>query len=317
MSFHREKYVPKGGPDGGNGGRGGDIVFVTDGNLYTLQDFRYRRVYRGQRGEHGRGQNQHGKKGKKTVIKVPLGTLVKDARTDEILVDLVDPDTTFVVAKGGKGGRGNAMFATPTHRTPREWEPGKKGEEKELLLELKVLADVGLVGFPNAGKSTLLSVVSAAKPKIADYPFTTLTPKLGIVSAGEFQSFVMADIPGLIDGAHEGKGLGYRFLKHIERTKLLLIMIDAGSEDVEQQYRALTDELQRFNPSLLEKPMILGLSKIDTVEEENADIERHVKSIVDRDDLPVCRFSSVTRKNLDELIQMLWQKINAVHEEQE
>ncbi|MBN2780374.1 MAG: GTPase ObgE, partial [Candidatus Marinimicrobia bacterium] len=232
VSFHREKFVPKGGPDGGDGGHGGNVIFQASVQLHTLQDIRYNRTYKAGNGRPGEGNNCSGKKGEDIVIKVPVGTLIRERDEDRVMVDMIEDGQTFTAAKGGNGGWGNQHFATSTNKTPRFAKPGQPGETHEVELELKILADVGLVGFPNAGKSTLLSTISAAHPKIADYPFTTLVPNLGIVRYGDYGSFVMADIPGLIEGAHLGKGLGDQFLRHIERSKVLLFMIDVNEEDV-------------------------------------------------------------------------------------
>ncbi|HEX9614210.1 MAG TPA: GTPase ObgE, partial [Bacteroidota bacterium] len=250
VSFRREKYVPKGGPDGGNGGNGGNVVIRADRHLNTLLDFKYKTRYLGERGEHGRGKNQNGKWGDHTVLRVPCGTVVKDAVDGEVIADLTNDGQEVIVAEGGKGGRGNSEFATSTNQAPRHFEPGTVGGERTLHFELRLLADVGLVGLPNAGKSTLISVISAAKPKIADYPFTTLIPNLGIVRVGEGKSIVVADIPGLIEGAHSGKGLGIQFLRHIERTKVLVFLIEAISEDPNNDYRVLLHELESYDPLL-------------------------------------------------------------------
>ncbi len=268
VSFRREKYVPKGGPDGGNGGNGGNIVLRANAQLHTLLDQRYKRIYEAPDGAKGLSSRKFGKWGEHLVVSVPCGTLVKDAKSKEILVDLVEDGQEFVIAKGGKGGRGNAEFATSVKQTPRYAESGMPGEIRELQLELKLLADVGLVGLPNAGKSTLISVLSAARPKIADYPFTTIEPNLGIVSYYEYKSFTVADLPGLIEGAHEGKGLGIKFLKHIERTKVLVILIDCISDDYEKDYRVLRSELESYSRDLSRKPFIIAMSKMDVVDEE-------------------------------------------------
>ncbi len=264
IAFRREKFVPKGGPSGGNGGRGGSIILQVDAQLHTLQDIRYHRIYKANRGKHGEGSLRHGKKGADITVKVPAGTIVKDLHNGEVIADLQIDGESIVVARGGRGGRGNAEFVTPTHQAPREFEYGREGQERDLELELKVLADVGLVGFPNAGKSTLLSRVSRAKPKIADYPFTTLTPNLGIVKSGAYTSFVMADIPGLIEGAHEGKGLGIQFLKHVERCSVLLFLVDANDEDPAESYRLLFEEVQKYSPGLIQRKRMLAITKMDS-----------------------------------------------------
>jgi len=294
MSFHREKYVAKGGPDGGDGGKGGDVVFVGDKGLHTLMDTRYKRIYRAKRGRHGAGANKTGRNGADEIIRVPLGTVIRDSRSGGTIGEILEHNSRFVAARGGRGGRGNARFKTSTNRAPREWEPGREGEQKKLVLELKLLADIGLVGFPNVGKSTLISVVSAARPKIADYPFTTLIPNLGIVKYGDFQSFVMADIPGLIEGAHAGKGLGDRFLRHIERTRGLLFLIEVTENDPARAYRLLLNEIEKFNPKVLKKPRLIVLTKRDLLPESG------VPDSIDK--TPVIALSSISRQGLDELI---------------
>lgn len=299
ISFRREKYVPKGGPDGGDGGRGGDVVLLTDENLHTLQDVGHNRHYVAQNGENGLGNNQHGKNGTDVVIRVPPGTIVRNADSNDILVDLIENNQRFIIAKGGRGGRGNSHFKSPTNRTPRRSEPGQAGEALDIALELKVLADVGLVGFPNAGKSTLLASVSAARPKIANYPFTTLTPNLGIVKVRDFTSLVMADIPGLIEGAHEGKGLGIQFLKHIERTKVLAFLIDIQTENIEKDYGVLKKELKNFNPELLKRKRIVVLTKLDAV-------SKTPKKSVMRDGTKIIAISAVAQTGLEKLVQTLW-----------
>jgi GTP-binding protein len=263
VSFRREKHVPKGGPDGGDGGKGGSISLRADRNLHTLIDFRYRKLYKAKRGEHGLGDGKHGKNGSNLEIRVPVGTVVKEYGKDHVLCDLVEDQQEYVVAKGGRGGRGNARFTTPENRSPRDWEVGMPGEEKTLVLELKLLADIGLVGMPNAGKSTLLSVISAARPKIADYPFTTLQPNLGIVKYKDYHSFVVADIPGLIEGAHTGKGLGHQFLKHIERTRALAFLIDITDENPKETFEILYKELSEFSRIIIQKPFIVVFTKSD------------------------------------------------------
>ncbi len=268
VSFHREKYVAAGGPDGGDGGRGGSVVFQGDSNLSTLADFRYKRKYLAPRGENGRGGRCAGKSAQDLVVRVPIGTLVKEAKTGRIIADIWDGEPQ-VIAKGGKGGWGNTHFATPTRQAPRFAKPGLPGQELEVQLELKLLADVGLVGFPNVGKSTLISVVSEAKPNIANYHFTTLTPVLGVVRRGEGLSFVMADIPGLIEGAWEGKGLGHQFLRHVERCRILVHIVDvSGSEgrDPKEDFETINRELKRFNPELSERPMLVAGNKCDLAE---------------------------------------------------
>lgn len=294
MSFHREKFVAKGGPDGGDGGRGGSVILVGNRQLRTLRDYRYHSEYRAKRGQHGMGSNRHGKKGPDIVLKVPLGTMVKYADTGEVLEDITEDGQTFVAARGGRGGRGNARFATPTHRSPREWEVGETGQDVRLELELKLIADIGLVGMPNAGKSTLLSKISSAKPKIASYPFTTLEPNLGIVRYRNFSAFVVADIPGLIEGAHSGKGLGHQFLRHIERTRALAYMIDASDEDPRQTFFILKRELSEYSHLLSTKPFIIVLTKMDIVDETDKNISFDSAATV-------LKISAVTGTHLDEL----------------
>jgi GTPase len=266
VAFRREKYVPEGGPSGGDGGRGASIMFVADEGLRTLVDFRYKRHYKADRGEHGLGKNQHGKSGEDMIVRIPVGTVVKDADTGEILADLIEHGQKVVVAKGGRGGRGNARFMSNTNKAPTLAENGEPGEERYLVLELKLLADVGLVGFPNVGKSTIISQVSAAKPKIADYHFTTLVPNLGVVELEDGESFVMADIPGLIEGAHTGAGLGHEFLRHTERTRLILHVLDAaGSEERDpiEDFRIIVDELRKYSEELSNRPMLVVANKMD------------------------------------------------------
>jgi GTP-binding protein len=266
VSFRREKYVPEGGPDGGDGGRGGNVILRADGGLRTLVDFHYQRRYQAERGQHGRGKNQHGRNGEDLVIRVPAGTLVRDAESGMVLADLVGDGQEVIVARGGRGGRGNARFAGPRERAPKIAEKGEPGEERWLEMELKLLADVGLVGFPNAGKSTLIARVSRARPKIASYPFTTLVPNLGVVTVGEGNSFVLADIPGLIKGAHLGAGLGQRFLRHVERTRLLVHVIDAaGTEgrDPVEDFHVVNEELFLYDPALAEKVLLVAANKMD------------------------------------------------------
>ena len=265
VTFRREKYVPKGGPSGGNGGNGGSIIIEAHHNLSTLLDFRYKKNYKAGTGEPGGSSLKDGKSGKDIIIKVPVGTLIKDAN-NKILFDLDEEGKSVIAARGGRGGKGNSNFATPTNQAPRYAEPGKPGEEKNIILELKLIADVGLVGFPNAGKSTLISAVSAARPKIADYPFTTLEPNLGIVQYKDYHSFTIADIPGIIEGAHQGKGLGLKFLRHIERTKILVFLIDITAENFTDQYPILLNELKSYSKKLAEKSGVLVFSKVDLIE---------------------------------------------------
>ncbi len=265
VAFRREKYVPAGGPSGGDGGRGGDVVLVVDPNLRTLIDYHYKKHYKAERGEHGRGKDQHGRDGADLILRVPPGTVVRDAG-GAFCVDMVKPGQRLVVARGGKGGRGNARFVTPQMRAPRFAEHGDPGEERWLELELKLLAEVGLVGFPNAGKSSLLRRISAARPKVASYPFTTLEPHLGLVKIGEDDSFVVADLPGLIEGAHDGHGLGHRFLRHVERTRVLIHVVDtAGTEgrDPREDVRVINRELELYNPDLVDRPMVIAANKMD------------------------------------------------------
>jgi GTP-binding protein len=308
ISFRREKFVPKGGPDGGNGGDGGCVRIRADRQLSTLLDFKYKRHYRAGNGEHGRGKTQTGKNGADAILKVPCGTLVRDSNTHEVIADLVGQDDEIIVAHGGKRGKGNAEFATSTNQAPRVAEPGTPGEEHELLLELKLLADVGLVGFPNAGKSTLISVVSAAKPKIADYPFTTLAPNLGIVRIAEGKSFTLADMPGLIKGAHAGKGLGIQFLRHIERTKVLVFMIESISEDPKRDYEILLNELASYNSELARKPRIVAMSKIDLFEDKAL---KKLRKVSFGKKIPVVRISAITRVGIDTLVDEMWRALRS------
>ncbi|HZD06576.1 MAG TPA: GTPase ObgE, partial [Longimicrobiales bacterium] len=262
-AFRREKGVPRGGPSGGDGGRGGDVVLLADGQLSTLLDYSYQRHYRAERGQHGEGSNRTGRAGEDRVLKVPPGTVVRSLDTGELLGELLESGETMVVARGGRGGRGNASFASPTHQAPRRWEPGEEGESRMLELELKLIADVGLIGEPNAGKSTLLAAISAARPKIADYPFTTLTPNLGVARLSDFRSLVVADIPGIIEGAHAGKGLGHRFLRHVERTRALACLVPVSSPDPQAEYDLLREELARHSRALARVPHCLVLTKAD------------------------------------------------------
>jgi GTP-binding protein len=312
ITFRREKYVPKGGPSGGNGGKGGDVVFQAQHNLFTLLDFRYKKQYKAENGEPGGSALKDGKNGKDDIIKVPIGTLIKDTETGEVLFDLSENNKKVIVAKGGKGGKGNSNFATSTNQTPRFAENGKDGEEKKIILELKLIADVGLVGFPNAGKSTLISKISSARPKIADYPFTTLEPNLGIVRYKDFNSFTVADIPGIIEGAHKGKGLGDKFLRHIERTKILLFLIDITSKNCQKDYDVLLNELKSYSKKLAEKTRIVSLSKADLVDETI--IKKFSRKKIKNADSPTMIFSSVNGQGLSELVDYLWSVLQRTHE---
>ncbi len=306
VSFRHEKFIPKGGPDGGNGGNGGCVIIRANRQLNTLLDYRYRPKYNAQRGEDGRSKNQYGKFGEDIVLKVPCGTMVRDLATQEILADLTDDGDEVIVARGGKGGKGNTEFATSTNQAPRIAEEGTKGQERGIVLELKLLADVGLVGFPNAGKSTLISVISAARPKIADYPFTTLTPNLGIVRLAEERSFTVADIPGLIEGAHLGKGLGIQFLRHIERTKVLVFLIESTSSDIKKDYAVLTKELRQYSPSLTGKPAIVAITKIDIADD---DIRKRVKKLKIGRGIPLVSISAVTNQGISDLTAQMWKTL--------
>jgi len=302
VSFRREKFVPFGGPDGGDGGKGGDVYLVADPHLNTLIHFKKRSHFKAQRGRHGRGKNQTGRSGKDVYIPVPLGTVVWDAETREFLADLVEPGQRVLVARGGRGGRGNAAFATPTNQAPRIAEKGEPGQERWLYLELKLIADVGIVGMPNAGKSTLLAAVSAARPKIADYPFTTLEPNLGVVTVDE-ADFVLADIPGLIEGAHRGAGLGHEFLRHIERTRLIIHLLDGASPDPLRDFRAINRELELFSPALARKPQVVVLNKMDLPQAR--DKWPRVREHMAERGLPVRAISAVTGQGTKELMRLV------------
>ena len=307
VTFRREKYVPKGGPSGGNGGKGGDVIFVADRNLATLLDFNYKRKYIAENGKPGGNSLKDGRNGENVYIKVPVGTIIKDAETGEVLADLTEDGQQVVAVRGGKGGKGNASFATPTNQTPRYAEEGKPGEERRIKLELKLIVDVGLVGFPNAGKSTLISVISAAKPKIADYPFTTLQPNLGIVKYKDYKSFTVADIPGIIEGAHEGKGLGLRFLRHIERTKIILILIDVTDENYQKTYDTLINELKEYSETLFNKKRLLAFSKMDLLpEEETQEVK---KRKVNGYEGKIHFISAVSGFGIKELLDDIWTKL--------
>jgi GTP-binding protein len=302
ISFRREKYVPKGGPDGGNGGKGGNVIIRADRQYHTLLDQRYKKTYLAENGAPGGTARRAGKWGEDITILVPCGTIVKDEATGRVLADLVAQGQMITVVHGGKGGRGNSEFTSPTMQTPRFAEPGIPGKERSLILELKLIADVGLIGLPNAGKSTLISVITAARPKIADYPFTTLEPNLGIVRYREYDTFTVADIPGLIDGAHLGKGLGTKFLRHIERTSVLAILIDCNDADYIDTFNVLRNELQQHATELAKKPYIIAISKIDTADE---DVEERMLAFEKHLTTGVFRFSSLSRKGLGELLDAM------------
>lgn len=304
--LHRAKYIPKGGPDGGDGGRGGHVIVRGNEQMWTLLHLKYRKHIRAENGTNGSKNNSSGKEGTDQYIEVPLGTVVKDADTGDVLGEITEHGEELIAKKGGRGGLGNSHFKSPTNQTPRYAQPGEEGEEGWVILELKVLADVGLVGFPNAGKSTLLSAVSAAKPEIADYPFTTLVPNLGIVPYRGYQSFAMADIPGIIEGASEGKGLGHRFLRHIERNAVLLYLIPADADDINEQFAILRRELEAFNPELLHKDQLVAISKADMLDEQ---MMKEMEALIDLP-IPHLFISAVSQYNLDELKDELWKLMN-------
>jgi|TARA_R110002051_G_scaffold66515_12_gene120512 GTP-binding protein len=310
VHLHREKFITKGGPDGGDGGRGGHVIVRGNENLWTLINFKYTKHFKAGHGEHGSKSRSTGADGQDVYLDVPLGTVVKDFETKEVLFEITEHGEEKIILKGGMGGRGNWHFRTATNQTPRYAQPGMDGLEGEFLLELKVLADVGLVGFPNAGKSTLLSVITSAKPKIADYEFTTLKPNLGIVEYRDFKSFVMADIPGIIEGAAEGKGLGHYFLRHIERNANLLFLIAADSKDISKEYEILLDELRRYNPELLDKERLICISKSDMLDKELMD-EMREELTKDLNGTPFMFISSVAQMGIVELKDKLWEMLNA------
>jgi GTP-binding protein len=309
VSFRREKFVPKGGPNGGDGGKGGDVIFKASSQLSTLIDFRYKQHYKAKRGAHGQGSDKTGKSGEDQIITVPSGSIIKEKKTDKVVGELLVDGEEFVVLKGGKGGKGNAHFKTSTNQAPRYAQKGQPGQEMEVVIELKLIADAGLVGFPNVGKSTLISKISAARPKIAEYPFTTLVPNLGIVRYRDFDSFVVADIPGIIEGASTGKGLGLQFLRHIERTRLLVFMIDStkisdSSKDVLREYNVLLKEIENYGANLQYKPRIVCFTKIDVVSEEVRDTIASVSIETEK-----VMISSITGENLQTLKDMIWNNL--------
>ena len=308
VHLHREKFITKGGPDGGDGGRGGHIIVKGNKNLCTLFTYKFKRHFKAGHGGHGSKQRSTGADGEDVYMELPLGTVIRDKETNNIILEITDDDEEIILAKGGMGGRGNWHFKSSTNQTPRYAQPGMFGEELEVVLELKILADVGLVGFPNVGKSTLLSVVTAAKPKIADYEFTTLKPNLGIVEYRDYKTFVMADIPGIIEGAAEGKGLGHYFLRHIERNSILLFLIPADADDIKKQYDILLDELKQYNPEILDKERFIAISKSDMLDDE---LKAELKEELDKT-LPInyMFISSVAQQGLTELKDKLWKMLN-------
>jgi len=311
VSFRREKFIPRGGPNGGDGGRGGHVIFRTNRELNTLLDQRYRKEYLAGRGEHGKGSNKHGCDGEDLIIQVPVGTLIKDAETDEIIYDLDGKDMEVTLVSGGRGGLGNAHFATSTHQAPKFAQPGEPGGERWVILELKLLADVGLIGLPNAGKSTLISVMSSAKPKIADYPFTTLVPNLGVVKFEDRRSFVVADIPGLIEGAHTGSGLGFQFLRHIERTSILLHLVDISdilTTDPVEDFEKINNELLLYGHDVMEKPMAVAGTKLDTAHEKER--LNRLKDYCRDKGLDFFPISAVTHEGIKELMFYLSNKVS-------
>ena len=303
-SFRREKFVPQGGPDGGDGGAGGNVCLRADANLTTLLDYTYRDRWAAERGQHGEGNNKTGRSGADIIMPVPPGTVVFDADSNEQLGEVLQHGQQILIAKAGRGGKGNAFFATPTHQSPREWQPGEEGEERQVVLELKLIADVGLVGAPNAGKSTLLSVISAARPKIAAYPFTTLSPNLGVVPMSDHRSFVVADIPGIIEGASEGKGLGLQFLRHIERTRILAFIIPIDAMDWQLEYDKLRAEITSYSTELAATPHFVVFSKLDLMGEED-----YVPEIEAPDAFAVLSLSAANRTHLDRFLDTCWRKL--------
>lgn len=305
--FYRDRKNPRGGPDGGDGGRGGHIVVRGNTQIWTLLPLKYRKHIKAGHGEGGSGKTSTGANGEDIILEVPLGTVAKDFETGDTLFEVTSDGESHILLTGGRGGLGNTHFKTPTNQAPRYAQPGETGDECWRILELKLLADVGLVGFPNAGKSTLLAAITAAKPKIANYPFTTLTPNLGIVKYRDMRSFIMADIPGIIEKAHEGKGLGTRFLRHIERNAALLFIIPADSDDIKKEYKVLLNELKQYNPELLDKPRIIGISKMDIIDEE---LKEMIEAELEFGDIPYLFFSSVSTQGLQVLKDLIWKTLN-------
>ncbi len=313
VAFLREKFRPREGPAGGDGGKGGDVILVATKSKHTLLDFKYRKHFKAQDGQHGRGKNQKGKDGEDLIVYVPVGTVVKDVETEEVLCDLTEEGQRCLVAKGGRGGRGNAHFASPTNQAPRYAEPGEEGEERWIILELKLIADVGIVGLPNAGKSTLLSKLTRAKPKVADYPFTTLTPNLGVLELDEERRLVLADIPGLIENAHRGAGLGHEFLRHIERTKFLLHLIDVSDNrerDPVEAFNMVNRELELYSPELIRKPQIVVANKIDALSDRN--LLKKLKDFFEEKGYKFHAISALTGEGIEELKKVLWKKYKEV-----
>ncbi|MEK6690333.1 MAG: GTPase ObgE [Nitrospirota bacterium] len=313
ISFRREKYVPKGGPNGGDGGKGGDIIVRATEDLNTLLDLKYHLHYRAKRGEHGKGKNKHGKDGPAIIIHVPVGTVVKDFNTGEILSDLTEEGMEVIAVKGGRGGKGNAFFVTSTRQAPRFAQPGEEGEEKWLLLELKLIADVGLIGMPNSGKSTLISAISSARPKIADYPFTTLSPVLGVVRHGDLKSFVVADIPGLIEGAHKGAGLGFQFLRHVERTSILAHLVDVSEDspgDPIENFKIINRELGLYDPSLVERHQVVVANKIDVM--GKGDKLPRLKKFCEESGYRIFPISAITGKGINDLLSYFSIKVEGL-----
>jgi len=318
VSFRREKFVPRGGPNGGNGGKGGNVIALPDPQLTTLLDLRYQKQYRAGRGEHGLGKDQHGRTGEDRVIKVPVGTIIRDASTGELIGDLKEANQHVIVAAGGRGGKGNAHFVSSTNRSPRFAQPGEPGEDKELEIELRLLADVGIIGLPNAGKSTLIAAISAVRPKIADYPFTTLVPNLGVVGYGEGKSFVVADIPGLIEGAHQGHGLGHKFLRHVTRTSLLIHLLDASNIDEEDplaRWKTVNRELELFDPELGQKPQVVVANKIDLPAAKNN--AKLLAQKLPKSYQPLLSISAATTEGVRALVQYVGTKLEETKQQGE